>query len=65
MRILWLIVPGFFVGWLVIDWMRQLFSEDKTLLRRWMADQPVTTTAACISVGSIVVWVVLMILGIW
>lgn len=65
MRILWLIVPGFFVGWLVIDWMRRLFSEDDTLLRRWMREQPVTTTAACISVGSIVTWVVLMILGIW
>lgn len=65
MRILWIIVPGFFVGWLAIDWVRRAFSDDDKLLRRWMAEQPVTVTAACVSVGSIVMWVVLMLLGIW
>ncbi len=65
MRILWLIVPGFFVGWLVIDWIRRAFSDDPKLVRQWMSEQPVTMTAASISLGSIVVWVVLMILGVW
>lgn len=65
MRILWLLVPGFFVGWFVIDWMRRPFSDDDKLLRRWMAEQPVTVTAACMSLGSVVIWVVLTILGVW
>jgi len=64
-RILWIIVPGFFVGWLVLDWIRRAFSDDDKLVRKWMEAQPVTTTAACISLGSIVVWVVLMALGVW
>lgn len=65
MRILLLLVPGFFVGWFVIDWMRQPFSQDDTLLRRWFDESPVTVIAACTSVGSIVVWGVLTLLGIW
>jgi hypothetical protein len=65
MRILWLIIPGFVVGWLVIDRMRRPFSDDDKLLRRWLAEQPVTAVAACTIVGSIVVWALLMILGIW
>jgi len=65
MRILLLLVPGFFVGWFVIDWMRQPFSQDDELLRKWFDASPVTVIAACISVGSIVVWGVLTILGIW
>lgn len=65
MRILILLIPGFFVGWFVIDWMRQPFSEDKELLRRWFSDQPVTVIAACTSVGSLVVWGVLTLLGFW
>ncbi len=65
MRILLLLVPGFFVGWLVIDWMRQPFSQDDRLLRGWFEEQPVTVIAACAIVGSVVVWGVLTILGIW
>lgn len=65
MRILWLIVPGFFVGWLFIDWMRRPFSKDDRLLRKWFEEQPVTVVAACTSIGSVVVWGVLTILGIW
>lgn len=65
MRILLLLVPGFFVGWFVIDWMRQPFSQDDRLLRGWFEEQPVTVIAACTIVGSVVVWGVLTILGIW
>ena len=64
MRILILLVPGFFVGWFVIDWMRQPFSADDQLLKRWFEEQPVTVIAACTSVGSIVVWGVLTLLGL-
>ncbi len=65
MRITLLLVLGFFVGWFVIDWMRQPFSQDDRLLRDWFAEQPVTVIAACTIVGSVVVWGVLTILGIW
>lgn len=65
MRILLLLVPGFFVGWFVLDWMRQPFSEDDQLLRKWFTESPVTVIAACTSLGAIVVWGVLTILGIW
>lgn len=65
MRILFLLIPGFFVGWFVIDWMRQPFSEDAQLLKRWFEISPVTVIAACTSVGSIVVWGVLTLLGFW
>lgn len=65
MRILFLLVPGFFVGWFVVDWMRQPFSQDDQLLKRWFEQSPVTVIAACTSVGSIVVWGVLTLLGFW
>jgi hypothetical protein len=65
MRILWLIVPGFFVGWFVVDWMRRPFSDDDKMLRKWLSEQPVTVVAACTIVGSIVMWGVLTILGVW
>lgn len=65
MRILLLLVPGFFVGWFVIDWMRQPFSADDKLLRTWFDESPVTVIAACTSVGSVVVWGVLTLLGVW
>lgn len=64
MRILLLIVPGFFVGWFVLDWMRQPFSQDDQLLKKWFAESPVTVVAACTIVGSMVVWAVLTVVGI-
>ena len=63
-RIALLLVVGFFVGWLVLDWMRQAFSDRKGLLREWFEEQPVTVIAACTIVGSLVVWGVLTILGV-
>lgn len=65
MRIALLLVGGFFVGWLVLDWMRQPFSDKKGLMREWFGEQPVTVIAACTIVGSVVVWGVLTILGVW
>lgn len=64
MRILLLIVPGFFVGWFVLDWMRRPFSQDDKLLKRWFGESPVTVVAACTIVGTMVLWVVLRAVGI-
>ncbi|HSW29610.1 MAG TPA: hypothetical protein VLH75_09040 [Longimicrobiales bacterium] len=65
MRIALLLVVGFAVGWLVLDWMRQPFSDRKGLMRGWFEEQPVTVIAACTIVGAIVVWGVLTIIGVW
>jgi len=65
MRILLLLIPGFFVGWFVVDWMRQPFSQDDKLLRRWFDEQPVTVIAACTILGTVVIGAVLTILGLW
>mgnify|MGYP001146794151 CR=1 FL=1 len=65
MRIALLLVVGFAVGWLVLDWMRRPFSDRAGLLREWFEDQPVTVVAACTIVGSIVVWGLMTLLGVW
>jgi len=65
MRILWILLPGLVVGVLVMDSVRKIFSEDDTLVRRLFQDQPVTMVAAAATVGSVVVWVVLVALRVW
>ena len=65
MRIALLLVVGFLVGWLVLDWMRQPFSDRKGLMKEWFDEQPVTVVAACTIVGCIVAWGVLTLLGVW
>ncbi|NJD20399.1 MAG: hypothetical protein FIA95_14105 [Gemmatimonadetes bacterium] len=65
MRIALLLVVAFFVGWLFLDWMRRPFSDRPGLMREWFEDQPVTVIAACTIVGSVVVWGVLTVLGVW
>lgn len=65
MRIALLLLVGFLVGWLVLDWLRQPFSDRKGLLAEWFEEQPATVIAACTIVGSIVVWGVLTLLGVW
>lgn len=62
--VLLIVVPGFFVGLLLADSVRRIFTDDATLLKRIFADQPVTMTAAATAIGSILVWGVLSILGI-
>lgn len=58
MEVLWILVPGPFVGYLVADSVRKIFSDDDRLLRTVFAAQPVTMLAALTALGSVVVWVV-------
>jgi hypothetical protein len=46
MTILWILLPSPIVGYLIIDSVRKIFSDDPTVLRRVFADQPVTMLAA-------------------
>ena len=59
MSILWILIPAPLVGYLVAEWCRTAFSDDPRLVRRLMADQPVTMLAAVTIVGAAVLWVVL------
>lgn len=58
MEILWVLVPGPFVGYLVMDSVRKIFSEDDRLLLRVFKAQPVTMFAVSTALGAIVVWAV-------
>lgn len=58
MDILWILIPGPFVGYLVMDSVRKIFSDDADLLKRVFKDQPVTMIAAATALGSVVVWAV-------
>ena len=64
LQILWIVVPGFVVGVLIMDSVRKIFSDDDKLVRRLFSDQPVTMIAAATGLGSILVWAVLRILGV-
>ena len=65
MRILWILIPGVFVGFAVMESVRRVFSEDDQLLRKIFSEQPVTMIAAAGMIGSVVMWVVLTALRIW
>jgi hypothetical protein len=58
MSALWILIPGPFVGYLVVDSFRKIFSDDDRLIRELFAAQPVTTIAALTALGSVVVWAV-------
>jgi len=62
--VLWIVIPGFVVGVLVMDSVRRIFSDDPKVLRRFFEDQPVTMTAVAITVGSVLVWGALRMLGL-
>jgi hypothetical protein len=64
-QILLLLIPAAVVGWFVLDWLRRPFSQDPKFLRKIFDEQPVTVIAACMIVGSGIIWVVLTALGIW
>lgn len=64
LQILWIIIPGFVVGILIMDSVRKIFSDDATIVRRLFSDQPVTMIAAATGLGSILVWAVLRILRV-
>ncbi len=55
---LWILLPSPFVGYLVADSVRRIFSDDKRLLWRLCRAQPVTALAGLMIVGSVVVWAV-------
>lgn len=61
--VLWIVIPGFIVGWFVLDSVRKIFSEDDKLLGTFFEDQPVTMIAVATTVGSVLVWGVLRVLG--
>ena len=56
MKILLILIPAPIVGYLLIDHVRKLFSEDDTAVRRLFAEQPVTMIAAATALGAIAVW---------
>ncbi len=56
MSILWILIPGPFVGYLLMDSVRKIWSEDDRALPRIFAAQPVTMLAAATALGSVVVW---------
>jgi hypothetical protein len=58
MEIVWILLPSPFVGYLIADSFRKIFSEDDRLIRKLAAEQPVTTVAALTAIGSIAVWAV-------
>jgi hypothetical protein len=58
MDIVWILLPSPFVGYLVADSVRRIFSEDERLLRKLVTEQPVTGLAALTAIGSVVVWTV-------
>lgn len=58
MEILWVLLPGPFVGYLVMDSVRKIFSEDDRALLRVFKAQPVTMLAVSTALGAVVVWAV-------
>jgi hypothetical protein len=65
MSILWIVLPGILVGYLVFDGVRRIFSDDSRLVRGLFEAQPITMTAAAATVGSILVWGALVLIGVW
>ena len=58
MSVLWILIPAPFVGYLVVEWCRMAFSDDPRLVRRLVAEQPVTMIAGLTIVGAAATWVV-------
>jgi hypothetical protein len=57
-NVLWILIPSPFVGYLMIDSVRKIFSEDERLLRKLFSDQPVTMFAVATALGAVPVWAV-------
>jgi hypothetical protein len=51
-----MMVPGCVVGLLVFDSVRKIFSDDATIVRKLVRDQPVTMFTAATIVGTVLVW---------
>ncbi len=56
MSVLWIMLPAPFVGYLIADSVRKIFSDDKTILRRRFAEQPVSMLAGATALGTAAVW---------
>ncbi len=56
MSALWILLPSPFVGYLVADSVRKIFSEDDRLLQKLFREQPATMLAVATALGSVVVW---------
>jgi hypothetical protein len=56
--ILWILLPSPVVGYLLIDSVRKIFSEDEKLLLNVFKAQPVTMLAAATALGAVAVWAV-------
>lgn len=65
MKILWIMVPAPFVGYLLVNSVRKIFSDDDELLRKLFEFQPVTMIAGTTALGSIIVWSLIAALGLW
>lgn len=63
--ILWILIPAPFVGYLIVDSVRKVFSDDKALLKKLLADQPVTMFAGMTALGAVAVWSVSQIVMRW
>jgi len=56
MSILWILLPAPLVGYLVVDWGRRGFSDDPRIIRRLLAEQPITMGTGLVIVGAAVTW---------
>lgn len=65
MKILWIMVPAPFVGYLLVNSVRKIFSDDDKLLRKLFEFQPVTMIAGTTALGSIIVWSLVAALRLW
>ena len=62
MSILWILVPAPFVGYLMAEWCRTAFSDDPRIIRRLVADQPITMITGLTIIGAAVSWVIFEVL---
>lgn len=58
-------VPAPFVGYLLVNSVRKIFSDDDELLRKLFEFQPVTMIAGTTALGSIIVWSLVAALRLW
>ncbi|MDH5760824.1 MAG: hypothetical protein OEZ65_14645 [Gemmatimonadota bacterium] len=54
----WLLIVAPLVGYGVLEWIRLLFSDDRTLVRKYLKEEPVTMIAAMTILGAGLTWVI-------
>lgn len=65
MTSVWIFVLSPVVGYFVIEGALRIFSDDDELMGRIVREQPVTMIAATAIVGSIFIWGLLSLVGLW